>query len=179
MIVERAVRWAFAPIMIPGSGQPQNPESYGKRNSLRGVRDGVQDGALGGAVGHVPGVETKTGEAHKEESQADDGKEELDPALESEDLGLEFELVHGKELGGDDRSLAAANPAGGSGERHTEVTEQHGVTFFASDVAKPVVIRLTAGRGGHASKMLSSGSRANQPRSNFLRNFTLVAFATP
>jgi hypothetical protein len=125
------------------------------------------------------GVETKTGEAHKEEGQADDGKEELDPALKSEDLGLELELVQGKDLGGDDRALAAANPAGRSGARHTEVTEQHGVTFFASDVAKPVVIRFTAERGRHASRMLSPGSGANQPRSNFLCNFTLVAFATP
>jgi hypothetical protein len=79
--------------MIPGRGQPQHPESHGKWDSLRGVRDGVQDGSLGGAVGQMPGVETKTGEAHKEEGQADDGKEEPDPALKSEDLGLEFELV--------------------------------------------------------------------------------------
>jgi hypothetical protein len=50
---------------------------------------------------------------------------------------------------------AAANPAGRSGAWHTEVTEQHGVTFFARDVAKPVVIRLTAARGRHASRMLS------------------------
>jgi hypothetical protein len=48
-IVEGAVRWAFAPIEIPGGGQPQPPESHGKRDSLRGVRDGVQDGSLGGA----------------------------------------------------------------------------------------------------------------------------------
>ena len=106
-IVESAVRWAFAPIMIPGSGQPQHPESHSKRDSLRGVRDGVQDGALGGAVGHVPGVETKTGEAHKEEGQSDDGKEEPDPALKSEDLCLEFELVQGKNLGGDDPAVCA------------------------------------------------------------------------
>jgi hypothetical protein len=125
------------------------------------------------------GVETKSGEAHKEKGQADDGKEELDPALKSEDLSLEFELVQGKDLGGDDRSLAAPNPAGGRGARHTEVTEQHGVTFFASDVAKPVVIRFTAGRGRHASRMLSPSSRDKQPRSNSLYNFTLVAFATP
>src|ERR1019366_6659839 len=71
-IIERAVWWAFAPIMIPGSGQPQHPESHGKRDSLRGVRNGVQDGSLGGAVRYVLGVETKTGEAHKKEGQADD-----------------------------------------------------------------------------------------------------------
>jgi hypothetical protein len=157
--------------MIPGSGQPQNPESHGKRDSLRGVRDGVQDGALGGAVGHVPGVETKTGEAHKEEGQSDDGKEEPDPALKSEDLCLEFELVQGKNLGGDDRALAAANPTGGSGARHTEVTEQQAVTFFASDLAKPVVICSTAGRGGHASTMLSPGSRGKSAKEQFPLQF--------
>jgi hypothetical protein len=108
MIVEGAVLLAPVPIVIPGSGQPQHPEGHGKRDSLRGVRDGVQDGALGGAVGHVVRVETETGEAHEEEGQADDGQEELDPALESEDLGLELELVQGKDVGGDDRALAAA-----------------------------------------------------------------------
>ncbi len=117
------------------------------------------------------GVETKTGEANKEEGQADDGKEELDPAPKSENLGLEFELVQGKNRGGDDRALAAANPAGRSGAWHTEVTEQHGVTFFASDVAKPVVIRLTAWRGSHASWMLSTGSPDKSAKEQFPLQF--------
>ena len=170
-IIEGAVLLAPVPIVIPGSGQPQHPEGHGKRDGLRGVRDGVQDGALGGAVGHVLGVETETGEAHEEEGQADDGQEELDPALESEDLDLEFDLVQGKDVGGDNRALAAVNPAGGSGARHTEVTKQHGVTFFASDVAKPVVIRFTAGRGGHASTMLSPGLRGKSAKAQFPLQF--------
>jgi len=53
-----------------------------------------------------PQLETKTGEANKKEGQADDGKEELGPALKSEDLRLKFELVQGKDLGGDARALA-------------------------------------------------------------------------
>jgi len=110
-------------------------------------------------------------QAHKEQGQADDGKEELDPALKSEDLGLEFELVQGKDLGGDDRALAAANPAGGSGARHTEFTEQRRVTLFASDVAKPVVIRFTAGQGRHASRMLSPGSPDKSAKEQFPLQF--------
>jgi hypothetical protein len=113
------------------------------------------------------GIEAETGKAHEEEGQSDDGQEELDPALKSEDLGLEFELVQGKYLGGDYRALAAANPAGGSGARHTEVTEQRWITFFASDVAKPVVIRFTAGRGSHASRMLSPGARGKAAKEQF------------
>jgi hypothetical protein len=101
----------------------------------------------------------------------DDGHEKLDPALERDDLCLEFELVQDKDLGGDDRALAAANPAGGSGAWHTEVTEQRGITFFASDVAKPMVIRFTAGRGRHASRMLSPGSRAKSAKVQFPLQF--------
>jgi hypothetical protein len=86
-------------------------------------------------------------------------------------LILELELVQGKDLGGDDRALAAANPAGGSGARHTEVTKQHGVTFFASDVAKPAVIRVTAGRDGHASAMLSPGSQGKSAKEQFPLQF--------
>src|SRR5208283_2008680 len=86
-----------------------------------------------------------TGQADKEEGQADDGKEEPDPALEGEDLGLEFLLVHGKDLGGDDGTGAATDPTCGGGARDTEVTEQHRVAFFADEVAHAVVIRTTAG----------------------------------
>jgi hypothetical protein len=179
MIVKGAVLLAPVPIVIPGSGQTQNPEGHGKRDSRRGVRDGVEDGSLGDAVGHVLGIETKPGKAHEEEGQANDGQEELDPALESEDLGLEFDLVQGKDLGGDNRALAAANPAGAGRAWDTEVMEEHGVTFFADDVPNSVVIRLTAGQGWHASRLIALGSRASQPRSNFLCDFTLVAFATP
>jgi hypothetical protein len=43
---------------------------------------------------------------------------------------------------------AATDPTCGGGTRDTEVTEQHGVTFFADEVAKSVVIRmLTNGVG--------------------------------
>ena len=44
--------------------------------------NGGQDGALGVAIGHPKRVEAETGQADKEEGQADDGKEEPDPALE-------------------------------------------------------------------------------------------------
>lgn len=74
------------------------------------------------------GVETETGEAHEEEGQADDGQEKLDPALERDDLCLEFELIHSQNLGGHDGALATANPAGGRSARHTEVMEQLWVT---------------------------------------------------
>jgi hypothetical protein len=90
-------------------------------------------------------VETKTGEAHEEEGQADDGKEKLDPALKGEDLGLEFVLVQGKDLGRDDRALAAANPAYSGGAWYTEVMEQHWFTFFADEIAKSVVIGAATG----------------------------------
>jgi hypothetical protein len=170
-IVEGAALLAPDPIVIPGSGQPQHPEGHGKRDSLRGVRDGVQDGSLGGAVGQVVRVETETGEADEEEGQADDGQEELDLALESEDLGLEIELVQGKDMGGDDRALAAANPACGGRARDAEVMEEHGVTFFADDVPKSVVIRLTAGRGWHASRLSALGPPDKAAQGQFLLRF--------
>jgi len=170
-IIERAIVRVLLPLVIPSSRKSQHPQGHGKRDSLRGVRDGVQDGALGSGVGHALGIEAETGKAHEEEGQADDGHEELGPPFKSEDLGLEFELVQGKNLGGDDRALAAANPAGGSGARHTEVTEQRGITFFASDVPKPMVVRFTAGRGRHASRMLSPGSPGKSAKEQFPLQF--------
>jgi hypothetical protein len=170
-IIEGAALSAPVPIVIPGSGQPQHPEGHAKRDSLRGVRDGVQDGSLGGIVGHVVRIETETGEAHEEEGQADDSKEELDPALETEDLGLEFELLQGKDMGGDDRALAAANPACGGRARDTDVMEEHGVTFFADDVPKSVVIRLTAGRGWHASRLIALGPPGKAAEGQFLQRY--------
>jgi len=56
-----------------------------------------------------------------------------------------FLLVHGEDLGGDDGTGAATDPTCGGGARDTEVTEQHGVAFFADEVAHAVVIRMTAG----------------------------------
>ena len=157
-IVERADLLAPVPIVIPGSGQPRHSEGDGKWDSLRGVRDGFQEGALGGAVGQVVRVETESGEGDEEEGQADAGQEEPDPAFESEDLGLKLELVQGQDMGGDDRALAAANPARGGRARDAELMEKRGVTFFTDDVPKSVVIRLTAGRGWHASRLSALGS---------------------
>ncbi len=146
-------------------------EGHGKRDSLRGMRDGVQDGAFGNAVGHVVRFETETGEAHEEEGQADDGREEPDPALEREDLGLKFELVQGQDMGRDDRALAAANPACDGGARDTEVMEEHGVTSFADDVPKSVVTRLTAGQGWHASRSIAMGSSGKTAEGQLLQQF--------
>lgn len=157
-IVEEADLLAPVPIVIPGSGQPRHSEGDGKWDSLRGVRDGFQEGALGGAVGQVVRVETESGEGDEEEGQADAGQEEPDPAFESEDLGLKLELVQGQDMGGDDRALAAANPARGGRARDAELMEKRGVTFFTDDVPKSVVIRLTAGRGWHASRLSALGS---------------------
>ena len=100
---------------------------------------------LGVAIGHPQRVEAEAGEADEQEGQADDGKEEPDPALEGEDLGLEFLLVHGKDFGGDDGTGAATDPTCGGGARDTEVTEEHGVAFLAGEIAKAVVISTTAG----------------------------------
>jgi hypothetical protein len=78
-------------------------------------------------------------------SGPDDAKEEPDPALEGEDLGLEFLLVEGEGLGGDDGTRAATDATCGGGTRDTEVTEQQGVAFLAHEIAHAVVIRTTAG----------------------------------
>ena len=94
------------------------------------MRDGVKDGALGSGVGHALGIEAETGKAHGEEGQSDDGQEELDPALKSEDLDLELDLVQGKDVGGDNRALAAANPAGGGRTRDTEVMTWLGLIHY-------------------------------------------------
>ncbi|MGO9662345.1 MAG: hypothetical protein ACLP66_03415 [Polyangia bacterium] len=102
--------------MEAGRGEAQHAEGDGKWESFLGVCNGGQD-----------------------------GKEEPDPALEGEDLGLEFLLVHGKDLGGDDGTGAATDPTCGGGARDTEVTEEHGVAFLADEVAKAVVISTTAG----------------------------------
>ncbi len=150
---------ALVPLVIPGSRQPQHAQGHGKRDSPRGVRDGVQDGALGRAVGHALGVESEPGKAYEEEGQADDGQEKPDPALENEDFCPEFELVHSQNFGRHQGALATANPTGGRGARHTELMEQRWVTFFADDVSKSVVIRLTAGRGWHASTLIAPVSR--------------------
>lgn len=85
---------------------------------------------LAAGFGHALGVEAETRKAYEEEGQADDGQEKLNPALECEDFGLKFELVHSQNLGGHDGALATANPACGRGARHTEVTEQLWVTLF-------------------------------------------------
>ncbi len=170
-IVERAILRALVPLVIPGSRQPQHAQGHGKRNSLRGVRDGVQDGALGSAVGHALGVESETGMAYEEEGQADDGQEKPDPALEHEDFCLEFELVHSQNLGGHHGALSTANPTGGRGARHTEVMDQLGVTFFADDVSKSVVIRLTAGRGWHASRLIAPVSQGKTAKEQFPLRF--------
>jgi hypothetical protein len=58
---------------------------------------------------------------------------------------LKFLLVHGKDLGRDNRALAAMNPACSGGAWYTEGMEQHWVTFFADKIAKSVVIGTTTG----------------------------------
>ncbi|HJX62840.1 MAG TPA: hypothetical protein VJ860_02685 [Polyangia bacterium] len=58
---------------------------------------------------------------------------------------MEFLLVEGEDLGGDDGTRAATDPTCGGGTRDTEVTEEQGVAFLADEVAKAVVISTTAG----------------------------------
>jgi hypothetical protein len=65
-----------------GRGEAQHAEGDGKREGFLCVCDGGQDGAFGVAVRHPKRVEAETGQADKVEGQADDGKEEPDPALE-------------------------------------------------------------------------------------------------
>jgi hypothetical protein len=177
-IVQRAILGALVPIVIPGSGQPQHPEGHGKRDCLLGVRHGVQNGAFSGAVWHSLGVETETREAHEEEGQADDGKEKHNSALKGEDLGLEFVLVQSKDLGRDDRALAAANPACSSGAWYTEVMEQHWVTFFADEIAKSVVIGTTTGQGWHALKLGTPELRGKSAHGQFLLQFHRCCICT-
>ena len=144
-IVERAIAGGTGPSVEAGRGEAQHAQGDGERESFLGVCNGGQDGALGVAIGHPKRVEAEAGQADKEEGQADDGKEEPDPALEGEDLGLEFLLVEGEDLGGDDGARAATDPTCGGGTRDTEVTEEHGVAFLAHEIAHTVVIRMTAG----------------------------------
>jgi hypothetical protein len=58
---------------------------------------------------------------------------------------LEFLLVHGKDLGRDDRTRATAEPTCGRGARDTEVAKEAGVTLFADEIAKSMVISTTTG----------------------------------
>ena len=67
------------------------------------------------------------------------------------DFGLEFLLVHGQDLGRDDRTGATAKPTRGGGTRNTDVVKKTGVTTFANEIAKSVVIGTTAGDGWHAA----------------------------
>jgi hypothetical protein len=143
-IVEGAIAGGTGPSVEAGRGEAQHAEGDGKREGFLGVCNGGQDGALGVAIGHPKRVEAEAGQADKEEGQADDGKEAPDPALEGEDLGLEFLLVEGEDLGGDDGTGAATDPTCGGGTGDTEVTEEHGVAFLAHEVAHAVVICTTA-----------------------------------
>ena len=97
--------------------------------------------------GHALGVEAKLGGSYKQESEPNDGEQNPDPALEPENLGLEFLRVHGKDLGRDDRALATPNPTC-SGRA---MVEKVGSTLFAHKVTKPVVV-------GAAARVRSSGS---------------------
>ena len=157
--------------MEAGRGEAQHAQGDGEWESFLGVGNGGQDGALGVAIGHPQRVEAEAGEADEQEGQADDGKEKPDPALEGEDLGLEFLLVEGEDLGGDDGTRAATEPTCGGGTRDTEVTEQHGVTFFADEVAKSVVIRMATGGGWHASRLIGPGSWGKSAEGQFLQQF--------
>jgi hypothetical protein len=74
-------------------------------------------------------------------------------------------------LDGIEGALATANPTGSRGARHTEVMEQFWVTLFADDVSKSVVIRLTAGRGWHASRLIAPGSRGKPAEEQFPPRF--------
>jgi hypothetical protein len=67
------------------------------------------------------------------------------------DFGLEFLLVHGQDLGRDDRTGATAKPTRGGGTRNTDVVKETGVTTFANQIAKSVVIATTAGNSWHAA----------------------------
>jgi hypothetical protein len=144
-IIEGAIAGWTGPSVQAGRGEAPHAEGDSKGESFLGVCNGGQDGALRVAVRHPKRVEAETGEADEQEGQADDGKEEPDPALEGEDLGLEFLLVHGKDLGGDDGTGAATDPTCGGRARNTEVTEECGVAFLADEVAHAVVIDTTAG----------------------------------
>ena len=84
-----------------------------------------------------------------QEGEPNDGEQKPDPALESEDLGLEFLRVQGKDLGRDDRALATPNPTCSGRARNAEVVEKVGVMLFAHKVTQPVVVGAARGRGWH------------------------------
>ena len=90
---------------------------------------------------------------------------------------MEFLLVHSKDLGGDDRALAATEPTCGGGARDTEVAKEAWVTLFADEIANSMVISTTTGRGWHALGLIMRGQEASQGRVNSFCNFALVAVA--
>jgi hypothetical protein len=150
-IIARAILGEVVPSVVAGGGEAQYSQGDAERDSLLGVRQGGQDGSLGISVGHTLGIEAEPGQADEQKGQTDDGKKKPDPALESEDFGLEFLLVHGQDLGRDDRTGATAKPTRGGGTRNTDVVKETGVTTFANEIAKSVVIGTTAGDGWHAA----------------------------
>lgn len=150
-IIARAILGEVVPSVVAGRGEAQYSQGDGERDSLLGVRQGGQDGSLGIPVGHTLEIEAEPGQADEQKGQTDDGKKKPDPALESEDFGLELLLVPGQDLGRDDRTGATAKPTRGGGTRNTDVVKETGVPTFAHEIAKSVVIGTTAGDGWHAA----------------------------
>ena len=165
--------------MIAGSREPQHAQSNGGRDDLLSLGNGGQVRSFGAASGHALGIEAKPGQSHKQEGEPNDGEEKPDPALESEDLSLEFLRIPGDDLGRDDRALAATNPACSGRAWNTEVGEQHRVAFFAHQVAKAMVIGATTSGERHASRSVRWGHWASQPKGAFLSDSAIVAVATP
>jgi hypothetical protein len=92
--------------------------------------------------------------------EPDDSEEKSDSPTEREDLGLQFRMVQGENLSGDDRARTSADPAGSSRSRNSEVLEQARVVLLAHEVAHPVVICPTAGGGKHGAWLLLPRRRA-------------------
>jgi hypothetical protein len=139
-VVDRAVVGEAAPGVEPGRCKPQDAQGDSERDGLLGGSDSGQDRTFRLAIGHALGVEAETRETNEEECEPDDSEEKSDSPTECEDLGLQFRMVQGEDLGGDDRARTSADPAGSSRARNSEVSEQARVVLLAHEVAHPVVI---------------------------------------
>ena len=113
--------------------------------------DGGQDRALGLTVGHPLRVEAEAREPDQEQGQSDDSEEEPHSASQGENLSLKFGTIHGEDIGGDDGTRAAPNPAESGGTWNPKVTKQRRIALLADEVTYSVVASAPAGGGRHGA----------------------------